>query len=61
MAVRKCRGGDEGVSASADSGPLFLQAAPQIILASAPVTHALAGPTQSISRSDSPASPPPRS
>lgn len=61
MAFKKCRGGDEGVSASADSGPLFLQALPEIVLAPSPVIDALPRSELPVSRADSPASPPPRS
>ncbi|MFM7539606.1 MAG: hypothetical protein ACKO9Z_08095 [Planctomycetota bacterium] len=61
LAVKACHAGDGGVSASADSGPLFIEATSQLILASAPVTQASARSTLPVSRSDSPASPPPRS
>lgn len=61
LAVRNCRGGDEGVSAAADSGPLFLQAFPEIRLATAPAFASFSFSEVPVCRADLPDSPPPRS
>lgn len=60
VAARGCRGGDEGVSASGSSGPLWMQIFPVPVLSSQPSFYSVFVMAAPEFRNDVPTPPPPR-